>query len=420
MTLPRPSVLALGLALLALVLPALTRAVALVDGSFLAIKDCPAWDSKLEQTNPGTVFLAPGKVYPVAEVDFPEAPTAYRLRIEAANPKYRWVSADCGEYPPKSDPAEIIAKYIESKAVKVELNCPAPPPKPDACRTCGPSDSFVLALNWQPGLCQADAKKSVDRPECSAADPGAFHARNFTFRELRPVRAKCKKQVGFCGAVDREPKQLADYPPVELSEQARQDLLRIMPLAASDSGLERQAWHRYGTCTGLPEEAYFKAAGDLVQQFNGSGLAEFMAAHLNQRIKREDFFKEVERIFGADARKRITLDCSADAKVLTGVNVSLAGEAGPGADLRRLLKKGPRAWVAGNCGSRIVIAAVGQDSPPTDAAPADDAEAKAAKKRARDKQKAKEKKAKAAKPKSKSNGAKSRGDDSNDTAPVIF
>jgi ribonuclease T2 len=365
MTPARPVILYLVLALFALLPQARGLAAELVDGSFLAVKDCPAYVSKIEQTNPDNLRLTPGRIYPVVATNYAEAPDAYRLRIDGADPKYRWVAADCGEYPPKSSPAEVIARFAESNvaAVPAELSCPTPPPQPDACRTCGKSDAYVLVLNWQPGLCQAGGKKLAGRPECQSTDPNAFYARNFTLRELRPTRAKCKKQVGFCGSVEREPKQLSDYPPVELGDPDRQALLRIMPAAADDSGLDRQAWHRYGSCTGLGAEGYFKLAGNLLQQFNQSGMANFMAANLGAKVRREDFFLEVEKALGPDARKHINIECSADAGILTGVVINLGGQiTGPGADLRSLIQQGPQAGARGNCASRFLVDEIGQDA----------------------------------------------------------
>jgi ribonuclease T2 len=357
----RHPILLLGLALFVLLPHSFGQAAELVEGSFLALKDCPAYVSKAEQTNPDDTRLTPGRIYPVVEVNFAAAPDAYRIRIDGADPKYRWVSADCGEYPPKSSPAEITAQNAEAAAVPAEFKCPTPPPGADACRTCGKADAYAMVLNWQPALCQAGGKKLADTPDCRTADSGAFQARNFTLREFRPTRNPCRKQLGFCGSVEREPKTLADYPPVELSEAGRQNLIGIMPGAAGDSGLERQAWHKYGSCTGLSEEAYFKLAGDLAQQFNQSGMAGFMAARQGQKVHREEFFQEIDKALGTDARKHINIECGSDTKRLTGVIINLSGQATPGADLKSLIQEGPRAGARGNCASRFMVDGIGLD-----------------------------------------------------------
>jgi ribonuclease T2 len=371
MTPARFSLLLLGGFLSALALPP-AFAAKLVDGSFLAVKDCPAYVSKAERTNPDDTRLVPGRIYPLFEVNFPEAPEAYRIRIENAEPRERWVSADCGEYPPKSSPADIAARNPKAEtedgavatSVAAEAKCPTPPPGADACRTCGPADSWVMVLNWQPGLCQAGKKQLADQPECQSADPGLYQARNFTFRELRPLRRSCKKGLGFCGTVEREPKQLTDYPPLALADATRQSLARFMPGTAGDSGLERQTWHQYGSCTGFPEEAYFKLAVELVQQFNQSGMSAFMAENLGKIVRREEFFQRIEASLGEGARKHINIECGGDGRLLTGVVIQLASGVTPGADLKALIRQGPRAGAAGNCASRFVVDEIGFDAEP--------------------------------------------------------
>lgn len=350
-------------------------AAKLVEGSFLAVKTCPAYFSKAEQTNPGDVRLVPGRIYPLFQLNFAEAPDAYRIRVEEAEPKDRWVSADCGEYPPKSSPAEIRARAAEEAAsaaasnpspaaVVEELKCPAPAPSTDACRTCGTADNWVLVLNWQPSLCEAGRKQMGKRPECDTTDRGLYQARNFTLRELKPYRKRCKRELGFCGSVEREPKQHADYPSLEVTDATRDSLAKFMPATAGDSGLERHAWHKYGSCTGFTPNTYFKLATDLVQQFNQSGMAAYMTENLGRKIRREEFFKTVEASLGKDARKHMNIECSADAKLLTGVVINLASGVAPGADLRSLIQQGPRAGAAGNCASQVMVDEIGFDAEP--------------------------------------------------------
>lgn len=363
---PARILLPLGGLLSVLAIPS-AFAAKLLDGSFLAVKDCPAYVSKAERTNPDATRLVPGRVYPVFEVNVPEAPEAYRIRIEGADPKERWVGADCGEYPPKSSPADIAARVPKTETasaappaeVAAEAKCPTPPPGADACRTCGPADSWVLALNWQPGLCQAGQKPLANHPECRDTDPNLYQARNFTLRELRPLRKSCPKGVGFCGGVEREPQQLTDYPPLALADTTRQSLARFMPGTAGDSGLERQAWHRHGSCTGFPEEAYFKRAVELVQQFNQSGMGAFMAENLGKIVRREEFFKQIEASLGEGARKHLNIECGGDGKLLTGVVINLASGVAPSADLKALIQQAPRAGAAGNCASRFGVDEIG-------------------------------------------------------------
>lgn len=359
----RNPILRFGLALSALTLPDAAGAAKLVEGSFLATRECPAYVSKVRQTNPDDAQLAPGRIYPLFEINQDLAPDYYRIRIEGADPRERWVAADCGEYPPKSSPAAFAAKPAEPATPAWQ--CPPPPPRGKACRTCGKADGYVLALSWQPGLCQAKKTKSRDSGDpsgCKNPSPGSFAARNFSLRGLWPMQQRCGQDYGYCGPVAHEMKPFTAYPPLNLSEAGRQSLERIMPGVAGNSGLERHEWHKHGTCSGLPEEAYFKLAGDLTQQFNQSGMAVFMAGNLGKKIRREEFFQEIEAALGAGARKHINIECSADAKVLTGVVINLPGGLAPGAELKSLIEKAPKAGSSGNCGSRILLGGIGTET----------------------------------------------------------
>jgi len=66
-------------------------------GSFVATKDCPAFQSFRKGTNPGGVKIETGRSYPLLEKNASNA-THYRIRIDGASPPERWVSVDCGSY----------------------------------------------------------------------------------------------------------------------------------------------------------------------------------------------------------------------------------------------------------------------------------------------------------------------------------
>ena len=54
-----------------------------MSGSFLATKDCPAFQSFRKATNPGGIKIVPGHSYPLLAKNAPEA-SHYRVRIEGA------------------------------------------------------------------------------------------------------------------------------------------------------------------------------------------------------------------------------------------------------------------------------------------------------------------------------------------------
>ena len=63
-----------------------------VSGSFVAAKDCPAFQSFRKATK-----IVAGHSYPLLAKNAPEA-SHYRISIEGAEPPERWVSVDCGSY----------------------------------------------------------------------------------------------------------------------------------------------------------------------------------------------------------------------------------------------------------------------------------------------------------------------------------
>ena len=308
--------LSFGLALgVLLVFSTAARSARLVEGSFLATTDCPAYVSKFRQTNPDDIKLVPGRVYPLFETNYDLEPDYYRIRIEEADPKERWVAAECGEYPPKSSPAEFAKKPKEAKPLQVKRQCPPSEPGTKACRTCGKADSYVLDLYWRPGFCESQRGHLDDQPWCRTFAPGSYAARNFALRSLRPIRRSCGEGYGYCGTVAGKVTPFTDYPPVELDEEAiRETLGQIMPGVTDGSGVERHEWHRNGTCSGFPADAFFQLAGDLARQFNASGMGEFMTAHLGKKVRRTEFFQQIEASLGAGARAHINIECSKDGK----------------------------------------------------------------------------------------------------------
>ncbi|MBB4312905.1 EndoU domain-containing protein [Roseospira marina] len=71
------------------------RASVVIEGTFTARAECPAYHSFNAGSNPGAVILAPGTVYGAFELNRPDGPWV-RLRVPGANPQERWVARECG------------------------------------------------------------------------------------------------------------------------------------------------------------------------------------------------------------------------------------------------------------------------------------------------------------------------------------
>lgn len=335
-----------------------TEAAKLVEGSFLAVEDCPVYVSKIARTNPDEMHLEPGRIYSLFEVNYAEKPDAYRIRVEEAHPKERWISATCGEYPPHSSPADIIARHRSvtnppsGPAPVMEWHCPSPPLHADQCRTCEKPDSWILTLHWYTGQCESSKKRLADT-QCQSGLTTT--EKQFSLREWKPIKKTCKKEWKNCDSTAQKGNSPSDYPPLSLKETTRQRIMRIMPGSMSDSGLERPVWYQYGMCSGLSEEAYFTQAASLVEQFNQSGMARFLYENKGKLLRREEFFKQIDHLLGSGARTHINIECSADTKWLTGVVIHLPSEAtNTTMGLNALLQRAPRAGARGNCASRFM------------------------------------------------------------------
>jgi len=107
---------------------------------------------------------------------------------------------------------------------------------------------YVLVLSWSPTHCAGDAGRGRDDDlQCRSGRPFGF-----VLHGLWP-----QNQRGYpehCSTI--EPRAVAD----DVMEQA----LKLSPSAL----LIQHEWDRHGTCSGLPQEAYFSAAAAAIRSVN--------------------------------------------------------------------------------------------------------------------------------------------------------
>lgn len=332
-----------------------------IDGTFLAVRGCPAYVSKNKLTNPSHSRVIPGQQYRVIERNRPDAPDYYRIRLDTANPKERWVGSDCGKFSTSTSsslgptPPQLSPLSSEGSGA----HCPAPAPGASQCETCGRGDSYILALSWQPAFCETQRNELNNKPECRITDPSAFQARNFTLHGLWPNQTACGTHYGFCGSVHNQAKPFTGYPAVPLKADTRNSLGEVMPSVAAGSGLERHEWHKHGTCSGFLPDEYFNIAADLTRQFNQSGMAAYIDANIGRKITKQEFFAQVDRALGTGARDLMGIECSNDKKMLVGITVRLPSGVKPGADLKALLQQARPGAPGTNCGANFLIDSIG-------------------------------------------------------------
>jgi ribonuclease T2 len=287
-----------------------------VRGSFLAGKDCPAFQSFRKATNPGDVKIEAGHSYPLLAKNAP-APSHYRVRIEGAAPPERWVGVDCGSY--KDDGASG------------DLQNPGA-----GSESSGERPAVILSLSWEPVFCEGHA----DKPECASQSLEQFAATHFTLHGLWPQ----PRRRGYCNVsqVLTDTDKKGDWyalPEVELGADTRARLVIAMP--GTQSFLDRHEWIRHGTCFDQGDaETYFREALSLLDEVNRSAVQALFAANIGQEITAGAVRGAFDVAFGAGAGDRVRLSCKRDGsrRLITEITIGLVARPGASNMLADLVK----------------------------------------------------------------------------------
>lgn len=101
-------------------------------------------------------------------------------------------------------------------------------------------DFYVLALSWSPSYCEMKGG-GADPEQCGARKPIGFTVHGLWPQYERGFPQDCA--AGGPGGVDRA-------------------ILRDIENAMPSDSLARHEWRKHGACSGLPQQAYFKAVRD--------------------------------------------------------------------------------------------------------------------------------------------------------------
>jgi len=287
-------------------------------GTFTATDQCSAYQSKNKQTNPSNIMVERGKNYPIIDILGKKDPEWYRIKIENAMPKQRWVAAHCGK-----------AHLTEQAASKPSNNKSQ---QANKCRTSGLADAYVFAVSWQPAFCEIYKHKR----ECRVKSAESFQAQNFTLHGLWPDKKDCSVNYGFCGL--NKMKNFCAYPKLKLDSATRAELNKMMPSAKAGTCLQRHEWYKHGTCQTLfNEDQYYDKALSLLKQFNEK-MSSFMVENTGKKISKKAFLAQVDTAFGKGASQRLFLGCRKGNLVDIYMNLPLAVEQHD--DLQKLLLQG--------------------------------------------------------------------------------
>lgn len=336
-------------------------------GAFVAIDECPAYQSMRKKTNADNTYTAVDETYPIIEVKEGDDGMWYRVVTRSEQqPHERWVSAQCGHAMMASaDPYDRVSDpSVETKAGKeasgvADVSSSASANK-NGCSVTGKADSYVLALSWQPAFCEGHSKK----PECGIADTNAYQAKHFTLHGLWPNLSSCGTHYGFCG--EYSSKKMGDfcqYKSLSMKAKTKEELTQKMPGVASC--LERWEWYKHGTCQSQWDvDGYFGLATRLLAEFNESGIAPFLAQNLGNYVKTEELLKMVDHLFGKEARKHLQIDCDKDDQ-LTEIRLLLPANLSQEASLATLLvQPAPEGYFRNRCGNSFFVDPIGLDNLP--------------------------------------------------------
>lgn len=186
--------------------------------------------------------------------------------------------------------------------------------------------NVVLGVSWMPGFCE---KKPKAR-ECSGQTASSPDARQFSLSGLWRVRKTyCGVETGL-----REQDKKKDWlamPELALDEEVRLELAKAMPGVAS--GYDRHQWVKYGTCSGMIADEYYRRALKLPAMLNRSEVQRLFEDNLGGTIREEEVKAAFDAAFGAGAGNRVKMRCSKDGdrRVITGLTIGL-GEVDGGED----------------------------------------------------------------------------------------
>jgi ribonuclease T2 len=327
----------IALPAIAMAMAATCHASERASGQYTASRACDAYSSFAKGNNPGSVRTTPGAQYDVIEVNKAEAFEWIRVDMEGAEPRERWVPAECG--------LVTLDDLLEKSKGK-------PKPKKDPfCRTANRHDSYVLAVTWQPGFCE-HKQYSGKKPECDAMAAEELSIDNLTLHGLWPNRKECGTGYGNCKG--------DGVKPFDLAEDTVSRIAPWMPNFYYERTFGKYEWDKHGTCQPLAPDAYFDTAVDAVKAVNDSEIGLFIRSRIGAQMPVAQFFDHVRQHYGAGVADNIQLVCTGK-KYLQEIRLQLPKDFVAGADMARLVGGTGFSSRAPGCAADVYVEASGPD-----------------------------------------------------------
>jgi len=192
---------------------------------------------------------------------------------------------------------------------------------------------ITLVMGWEAAFCE-----TADQfPECGSMTQEHFYAAHLSFRGLYAFPL-----ATYCGLTPEledldEARSWMNLPELGLSIGTGNSLRALMP--GLQSGLDRHAWFKHGTCVSSSPDEYFSMAVQLVQAMHASSLSRWLADRVGETVTVAQLRAHADAAFGKGAGTSFTMQCIEDGsrRLLERIEVSLIRPAGENIDLSELL-----------------------------------------------------------------------------------
>ena len=305
-----------------------------VEGSFSAIKSCPAYKSFKRGHNPGDVHVVPGNKYKVVEENKINGPWALILVPQIDHPR-RWVTKECG--------ITEITQRADTGGGNGNTD--------NACNLGNTHDSYVLALSWQAGFCEHyPYNRSKPKLECDNLNAGNIVVTNITIHGLWPNKSVCGTGFGYCG-----------NEPLNLEDSTISIIAPWMPNFYYSTSFGEHEWNKHGTCQDLADDDYFLLTKRLAEKVDQSALGEYMRNNMGREVDVNGMKSHLNETLGSEVVSKIQLVCTGRGnKYINEFRINLPHQINETEGLEQLTMGAKNVTsFQGNCASQIYIEAPG-------------------------------------------------------------
>ncbi|RLA69985.1 MAG: hypothetical protein DRG09_04390 [Epsilonproteobacteria bacterium] len=170
------------------------------------------------------------------------------------------------------------------------------------------SPNNLLVLSWHNAFCETHRYKKECKRGMLSFGKNGYREKHFVLHGLWPQ----PRSNVYCSVSQKElsldkHKQWNRLAPLDLSDEVREDLKKLMP--GISSNLHKHEWIKHGTCYGTDANRYYKDAISLVKQINNSKVGHFFKNNIGKRVTLQQVRSLFDRNFGLGTGKRLDMLC---------------------------------------------------------------------------------------------------------------